>query len=107
MDQCLAGPLLKGRTVILVTHNVTLASSVADYMVTLKPDGTVLTRGPVENHLQLERTYTPSTSSETHKVDGSGDEDEEAKLQKGKQIIAEEIAVGRIGWPVCKDHLFL
>lgn len=43
-QQCIRAPLVKGRTCILVTHNVALAAADADYLVTLD-NGSVIAAG--------------------------------------------------------------
>ena len=101
VSQCLAGELLKGRTVLLVTHNVLLASTVADYMVVLNADGTLKSQGPVERLLDGDIVKVAAVDTEEAEKEEEAAE-EESRRQKGKQIVAEEVAIGHIGWPVCK-----
>lgn len=102
-EECLAGHLVKSRTVILVTHNVLLASAVVDYSVVLNADGTVNCQGPIDRLLSEERHVLEKVEKDAVDEDEAKvDEKDQDKLKKGKQIVAEEIAVGHIGWPVCK-----
>jgi ABC-type nitrate/sulfonate/bicarbonate transport system ATPase subunit len=105
MEQCLAGPLLRGRTVLLVTHNVILASPFAHYMVILAAAGTVQSQGIVESMLKNSALLLSATVEEQNGA-GNKEHEEEAgeqnRLQQGKQIMEEEMAIGHIGWPVCE-----
>ncbi len=46
-ERCILGPLMKGRTCILVTHNIALCVPRSDYVVTLI-NGKVIAQGPPE-----------------------------------------------------------
>jgi ABC-type multidrug transport system fused ATPase/permease subunit len=45
VNKCLKGDLVKGRTVLLVTHNVALATPIADFVVSLGTDGRIIGQG--------------------------------------------------------------
>jgi ABC-type methionine transport system ATPase subunit len=110
VEQCLAGDLLKGRTVLLVTHNVLLASSVADYLIHLNPDGTLQSHGTVERLLNDNSSLRTIVINEEDAVQKSEQTEEkqaeeQKRLQKGKQIVEEELAIGHVGWPVCESTL--
>lgn len=105
VNECFAGELLRGRTILLVTHNVLLASSIAGYIVALNSDGTVRSQGPVENVLKDDTALLVAAkekAEEMQKVE-SAEVTEESDLmtQKGKLIVAEEVAIGHIGWSTC------
>lgn len=109
MEQCIAGPLLKGRTVLLVTHNVILASPFARYMVVLSSAGTVQSQGVVENLLKDNDILHAAEADELKHATGSKElppenqaEEQNLLAQKGKQMTVEELAIGHIGWPVCE-----
>lgn len=50
IDKCFSGDLVKGRTVILVTHHVHMAQPVAEYLVSLRASPPVLPL-PLSCHL--------------------------------------------------------
>lgn len=114
VDQCLAGDLLKGRTVILVTHNVLLASSIAEYMIVLNPNGSLQSQGPVEKLLREDNTLKLYTEKDLEDgVDKEPVEDAEAeenRKRKGKQIVSEELAIGHVDIHACDadtgEHCF-
>ena len=91
MTQCLAGPLLRGRTVLLVTHNVVLASPFARFMVVLSPSGSVQNQGVVESvlkHVSVLDSAKAGEMNQTGQKELSQDQAEEQDLlQKGKQIM--------------------
>jgi ABC-type multidrug transport system fused ATPase/permease subunit len=45
VKKCLKGDLLRGRTVLLVTHNVALTTPVADFVVSMGTDGRIISQG--------------------------------------------------------------
>ena len=49
VEKCFRGDLVRGRTVILVTHNVAMASPLADYVVALGADGEIISRGTIDD----------------------------------------------------------
>ncbi|GJE96044.1 multidrug resistance-associated ABC transporter [Phanerochaete sordida] len=110
-DQCLAGDLLKGRTVILVTHNVALTMSLAHFVVALGADGTIAKQGaPAEvfagdpalaERVRHEQQALELDALEEH--EGAAKTDAPAK--EGKLVVAEEIAVGRVSWKAIKMFL--
>jgi ABC-type methionine transport system ATPase subunit len=109
VEQCLAGDLLKGRTVLLVTHNVSLAGSVANYMVVLNLDGTVQSQGTVDKMSQEDGCLKTSSAIDMKTAQDKEEEAEETRLrlQKGKQIVNEEVAIGHVGWSVCEYSLYI
>ncbi|KAH9939279.1 uncharacterized protein BXZ73DRAFT_99483 [Epithele typhae] len=105
VDKCLKGDLLKGRTVILVTHNVAMASPIADYVVSLSTDGRVSGQGTLSkviaknDELSKELAQEEAELKKTEDtVDTAEFEAEVATKADGKLIVAEEIAVGHVSW---------
>ncbi|KAF5327417.1 hypothetical protein D9619_004696 [Psilocybe cf. subviscida] len=109
VEECLKGDLVRGRTVLLVTHNVALTAPIAENIITVGPDGLAHTIGTA-----LEDILTvPSLVREVEM------EQEEAKIEEevidevkkedemgdGKLILTEEIQEGRVSWKSLK--LFL
>ncbi|GMM27633.1 bile acid-transporting ATPase [Martiniozyma asiatica (nom. inval.)] len=60
-EQCITGKLMKNRTCILVSHNITLTIKEADYVVAME-NGRVKCQGPVENLLK-ENAFDEETAS--------------------------------------------
>ncbi|KAH9932906.1 P-loop containing nucleoside triphosphate hydrolase protein [Fomitopsis serialis] len=52
LDQMLQGDLVRGRTIILVTHNVAITRPIADFVVSLGTDGRVHSQGSLSSALQ-------------------------------------------------------
>lgn len=108
VDKALCGDLVKGRTVLLVSHNIALAAPIASFVVLLGRHGTVSAPGSVSDVLkkdsflrtQLEKAREEAREEEEGDIDfkaveaGKG-EDEMTKQASGKLIIAEEKAIGR------------
>ncbi|KAF8710653.1 P-loop containing nucleoside triphosphate hydrolase protein, partial [Rhizoctonia solani] len=115
VDHCFRGELVAGRTMIIVTHNVAMVSEVAHFVVSLGPDGRVVSQGSIDEALRL----NPKLKVEAEKdeelerkgeevVDESNAVDKSeanAKKGDGKLMVAEEVAEGHVGWPALK--LFL
>ncbi|KAI0066584.1 hypothetical protein BV25DRAFT_1868241 [Artomyces pyxidatus] len=102
VDKCFKGDLIRGRTILLVTHNVALASPIADYVVSLGLNGTIATRGSVsdaiaeDGRLQAELAKEVEQIAEDDKELDAEDPDGAAKDADGKLVIAEEVALGRV-----------
>lgn len=108
VDKALCGDLVKGRTVLLVSHNIALAAPIASFVVLLGRHSTVSATGSVSDVLkkdsflrtQLEKACEEAREEEEGDIDlkaeetGKGD-DEMMKQASGKLIIAEEKAKGR------------
>ncbi|KAI0080055.1 P-loop containing nucleoside triphosphate hydrolase protein [Panus rudis PR-1116 ss-1] len=109
VDKCFKGSLLHGRTVILVTHNVALAAPIADYVVSMS-NGEIVTRGSLANVLAKDKELSAEVEEETRAIaqteatlhENDDDTEKNTRVDSGKLIVDEEIAVGRVGWPVLK-----
>ncbi|EJF61844.1 P-loop containing nucleoside triphosphate hydrolase protein [Dichomitus squalens LYAD-421 SS1] len=102
VDKCFKGDLIRGRTVILVSHNVALIRPIANFLVALGSDGRVVSQGSLDEALQKDRElleelkteealHQADTELERPNIDGHDTSD-------GKLVIAEEISEGRVGW---------
>ncbi|KAF8803419.1 multidrug resistance-associated ABC transporter [Phlegmacium glaucopus] len=107
IDQCFRGDLVKGRTILLVTHNIALASPIAGFVVSMGVDGRIQTQG-TEVALAPERDpiLTSEIEHEKDVIDTEKD-DAERVLQPhspadGKLIVAEEIPEGHVSWKSMK-----
>ncbi|KAI0080061.1 P-loop containing nucleoside triphosphate hydrolase protein [Panus rudis PR-1116 ss-1] len=108
VDKCFKGDLLRGRTVILVTHNVAMTSPIAEFVVSLGSDGRVLSQGTLSKALAKNKKLAVELKEETEEIQKHEDEidqpdepDVPAKSD-GKLIVDEEIALGHVGWKALK-----
>ncbi|KAI0685987.1 hypothetical protein BC835DRAFT_1420713 [Cytidiella melzeri] len=109
VNKCFKGDLLRGRTVILVTHNVAMAGPLADFVVSLNTDGHIVSQGSVSDAIAKDSKLVEEIKHEEEAVelDESEDatEDKPVEEKKGKLVVAEEIAHGHVSWAAFK--LFL
>ncbi|KAJ6604251.1 hypothetical protein DFH09DRAFT_1300496 [Mycena vulgaris] len=106
VDKCLRGDLIKGRTVILVTHNVAMAKPIASYVVSMDIDGQVHSHGPISEALATDEVLAEELSKDQEVLDKKVDEVDavpatESKAD-GKLIVAEEIEEGHVSWDALK-----
>ncbi|EIN13416.1 P-loop containing nucleoside triphosphate hydrolase protein [Punctularia strigosozonata HHB-11173 SS5] len=109
VDKCFKGDLIRGRTVLLVTHNVAMASPIADFVVSLGSDGRILSQGTVSDALAKDKALKAEVVEEAKalekvedEVDPEEDLDVAVEKKDGKLVLAEEIAEGHVGWPALK-----
>ncbi|EMD39575.1 hypothetical protein CERSUDRAFT_111891 [Gelatoporia subvermispora B] len=112
VDKCLKGDLVRGRTVILVTHNVGLAGKIADFVVAMSSDGRIAKQGSLVEVLESDPGLSQQMNEESKEVDQveqAVDTVDLGALAKestgGKLIVEEEIAVGHVGWSAMKIYL--
>ncbi|KAG8684445.1 hypothetical protein FRC11_012098, partial [Ceratobasidium sp. 423] len=116
VDNCFRGDLVAGRTMIIVTHNVAMVSEVADFVISLGTDGRIVSQGTIDeayrSNLKLKAEAEKDKELERkgdQVIDDSNPTDKKAeanaKKSDGKLMVAEEVAVGHVGWPALK--LFL
>ncbi|RXW21499.1 hypothetical protein EST38_g4368 [Candolleomyces aberdarensis] len=107
VNKCLKGDLVKGRTVLLVTHNIALARPITDFIVTVSSTGVVTGHGQdISEVLQAE----PTLQAEYEKDELAIAEDdslidapaEKEKKASGKLIVAEEVQHGTVSWKALK-----
>ncbi|KAK7058408.1 hypothetical protein VNI00_002042 [Paramarasmius palmivorus] len=108
VDKCLKGDLVKGRTVILVTHNVAMARPIAGFVVSLK-DGHIVSQGSMSEALEHSSALEEEAKKDQEainrveeEVDPKGPAEREAS---GRLIAAEEIEEGHVSWPAVKMYL--
>ncbi|KAH9952289.1 hypothetical protein BGW80DRAFT_1430860 [Lactifluus volemus] len=108
VDKCFKGDLIQGRTVLLVTHNVAMASPLADYVVSLGLDGRIASRGSVSDALKKNKRLaakivkgTRELEEDEKKIDQE-EPDAAVKPGDGKLIVAEEVAEGHVSWDAFK-----
>ncbi|KAL0565313.1 hypothetical protein V5O48_016710 [Marasmius crinis-equi] len=105
VEKCFKGDLVRGRTVILVTHNVAMVQPLADYVISLS-DGRVASQGSISDALSKDKKLAAEVKLDEeieHKADEVIDvpSDDTAKSD-GKLILAEEVELGHLGWPALK-----
>ncbi|PSS08857.1 hypothetical protein PHLCEN_2v3472 [Hermanssonia centrifuga] len=98
INKCFKGDLIRGRTVILVTHNVAMASPLADFVVSIGVDGRIASQGSVSEALAKDSKLAEEFKHEEEAIelDENEDVDEVAGTTDGKLIVAEEIEVGHV-----------
>jgi ABC-type multidrug transport system fused ATPase/permease subunit len=68
VKKCLQGDFVKGRTVLLVTHNVALTTPIADSAVSLSSDGRVISQGPPESTLIVDQALVEQIAHEEEAI---------------------------------------
>uniref|UniRef100_A0A8H7XP05 P-loop containing nucleoside triphosphate hydrolase protein n=1 Tax=Psilocybe cubensis TaxID=181762 RepID=A0A8H7XP05_PSICU len=106
VKECLQGDLIRGRTVLLVTHNVSLVGPIAEHIVSVDLSGTVHNMGKDINQVLQADADLASELKRLDKLelmgedlDGKDSTDErlkEAGKPDGKLILAEEIVLGKV-----------
>ncbi|KAL0960612.1 hypothetical protein HGRIS_005644 [Hohenbuehelia grisea] len=99
VDTCFKGPLLKGRTVLIVSHNVALIEPVCSSVTTVDANGTVhQSRNP-----STPRDAIPLTGAEPHGIQNSKDR---AVPSHAKRLVAaEHVDLGHVEWPAFKLYI--
>ncbi|VDC03809.1 unnamed protein product [Peniophora sp. CBMAI 1063] len=103
VDKCLMGDLVRGRTVILVTHNIALVGPIADFVVALGNNGSIAARGSYKEVLSKDKELAHEAVQEEEKlarveeeVEEFVDADEQEMASDGKLIVKEEVAEGHV-----------
>lgn len=105
VDNCFRGSLVRGRTVLLVTHNVALVAPCAGYSIELSPDGQVIRQGSIDSMLGESSLLQADAQQDQESMGKPKQPESEStteELSKGKLIAREEIALGRVAWPAIK-----
>ncbi|KAF7339970.1 ATP-binding cassette transporter [Mycena venus] len=106
VDKCLRGDLIKGRTVIMVTHNVAMAKPVAAYVVSMGIDGHIHSHGSISEALATDEILAEELSKDQKVLDKKTDEIDAPpageKKADGKLIVAEEVEEGHVSWDSLK-----
>ncbi|KAI9435350.1 hypothetical protein H4582DRAFT_2112394 [Lactarius indigo] len=108
VEKCFKGDLIHGRTVLLVAHNVAMASPLADYVVSLGKDGQIASRGSVSDVLKKDKTLAKELAKGARAIKDNEEKidsvkpDETVKSADGKLILTEEIAEGHVSWDAVK-----
>ncbi|GJE85927.1 multidrug resistance-associated ABC transporter [Phanerochaete sordida] len=110
VEKCFMGDLIRGRTVLLVTHNVHITRPIADFVVSLGTDGRIKSQGSLSSALAKDKKLAKElaegaeeTDKAEHTVDQSDPVAENAAPKSdGKLIVAEELQEGHVGWSALK-----
>ncbi|KAI0373552.1 P-loop containing nucleoside triphosphate hydrolase protein [Pilatotrama ljubarskyi] len=110
VDQCFKNGLVCGRTVLLVSHNVALVRPIADFVVALGADGRIASQGSLDKTLQEDRELLDELETEEEQLKQAEQELEKPELvqnnaPKGKLVVAEEVAEGRVGWDALRLYI--
>ncbi|PIL29209.1 ATP-binding cassette transporter [Ganoderma sinense ZZ0214-1] len=103
VEKCFKGDLVRGRTIILVTHNVALVQPIADFVVALGNDGRIVSQGSLERALKedselLEELKTDEDTTKHVNYDVDTVQVGRQPKKDGKLVVAEEIGEGNVGW---------
>ncbi|KAF9807084.1 hypothetical protein IEO21_08395 [Rhodonia placenta] len=104
IDKCFKGDLVRGRTILLVTHNVAMATPIAEFVVSLGTDGRIVSQGSLSKALARDKKLSEEVADENQEIKKAenevdhGEPNVEAKKSDGKLILAEEVSVGHVSW---------
>ncbi|EJU03270.1 hypothetical protein DACRYDRAFT_115475 [Dacryopinax primogenitus] len=104
VSKCLQGDLIEGRTVILVTHAVTLVTPISDNVISMNAHGQVISQGRLDGNLELDPILKEELeeSNKTLQIIDKSEEDqnpvESTQGADGKLVAEEEMTEGRIRW---------
>ncbi|KIJ34155.1 hypothetical protein M422DRAFT_35218 [Sphaerobolus stellatus SS14] len=90
LEKCFLGDLVKGRTLIMVTHNVSLAGPHADFVVSMGSDGRVLAQGSFSDVLSHNDKLRRAVADDRKEVE--------------KLVVEEETGVGHLSWASLKMY---
>ncbi|KAI0328372.1 multidrug resistance-associated ABC transporter [Cubamyces sp. BRFM 1775] len=118
VDQCFKGDLVRGRTVLLVSHNVALTRPIADFVVALGLNGRIASQGSLEKTLREDKELSAELAEEEAQLkladeelpqsqfDSHGIERAQKDADKsGKLVVAEEVEEGQVGWNTLRLYL--
>ncbi|KAI0711031.1 P-loop containing nucleoside triphosphate hydrolase protein [Cerioporus squamosus] len=112
VEKCLKGDLVRGRTVILVTHNIAVVEGVASYLVSLALNGRIANRGKWSHVLEEDAALSRELDVEREEfVTDVGDKlidmgaQKPASNEQGKLVAPEEISQGHVSWSTVKAYL--
>ncbi len=97
----------------LKTHNVAMASPIAEYVVSLGTDGRIVSQGTLSKVLAKDKKLLEELAEEREELKKASNEVDPVAINEeaappatdGKLVVAEEIAEGHISWPACKFSL--
>ncbi|KDR83059.1 hypothetical protein GALMADRAFT_238853 [Galerina marginata CBS 339.88] len=99
VDKCFRGDLVRGRTILLVTHNIALVGPIADFVVSLGLDGSVQSQATeIATLLESDPRLASEVEQEKKALEvGKEVIQPPAKATSdGKLVVAEEIVEGHV-----------
>ena len=104
VNEALRGDLVRGRTILLVTHNIALTAPIAENVLILGRNGKIVRQGAVSDVLLtsatlravVERQKERDEDFEHKEMKESDVDDGKKDSDAGKLIVAEEKAVGKL-----------
>lgn len=112
VDKCFSGDLVRGRTLILITHNVTMAGPLAQHVVSIRSDGIISSRPTIGETLSRDSKLRAEITDENMVIEMAGEAiDAPAMLKEGqpvsgKLVADEEVALGHVSWAARKSWYF-
>lgn len=88
-----------------------MAAPLADFVVSLNIDGYVVSQGSIADALSKDSKLAEEIKHEVEAIELDEIEEHasaqpsEDKAGKGKLVVAEEVAIGRVSWEACKISL--
>jgi ABC-type methionine transport system ATPase subunit len=105
------GDIVRGRTVLLVTHNVALVAPVVNHVVCLGLDGRIVATGSPSEIFLKDRALAEQVvhEQEALELDADLDEDEDdddmdkkVAVDGAKLVVTEEVQQGHVSWKAIK-----
>ncbi|KIY66891.1 P-loop containing nucleoside triphosphate hydrolase protein, partial [Cylindrobasidium torrendii FP15055 ss-10] len=105
VEKCFQGPLVQGRTVIMVSHNLPLLTPIAEHMVIVE-NGRIIKQESFSRDYNSVSGFASSTNQDLHidrpeDIIGASDES-----SGGKLIEAEETLTGKLTWGTISVYLY-
>ncbi|KAI0753285.1 P-loop containing nucleoside triphosphate hydrolase protein [Daedaleopsis nitida] len=109
VDKCFQGDLVRGRTIILVSHNVALTRPIAKLVVALGSDGRIISQGSLDKALKEDHELLEELVTEEEELEKAAEEVDKpvvdgAEKKDGKLVVAEEIREGLVGWDALRMY---
>ncbi|KAF9000095.1 P-loop containing nucleoside triphosphate hydrolase protein [Cyathus striatus] len=110
VEKCFKGDLIKGRTVLLVTHNVNIIHHVVDAFVAISNQGEVCLTENTDFNINIADINASETFSEYQSTTLDRDVTNAATQDDmndtgGKLVVQEEVAIGRVNWETVRMYL--
>ncbi|KAF8682680.1 P-loop containing nucleoside triphosphate hydrolase protein [Rhizoctonia solani] len=111
VDKCFRGDIVAGRTVIIVTHSVSMISEIANFIVVLGPGGRIVNQGTIETVLGSNPKLKDEVAQQIDSEDPQPNRELTETAPKGssadgRMTTAEEVAKGHVGWSALKLFFF-
>ncbi|KAJ3564415.1 hypothetical protein NP233_g8309 [Leucocoprinus birnbaumii] len=107
VDKCLGGDLVQNRTILLVTHNIAIVRSLAEFAVSIGTDGRIIAHGTIDEVIGSDDTISKALEEDKEAVEMAAEVVDKpvAPQADGKLIVPEEVEEGHVSWKAVK--LFL